>query len=367
MAKTINQNLADRMIRRHIFTQRLSNEQARKVLAVWAKMRPTITAALSELLDGKTSMSNKQIDTMLKALDGTVRTILRDDFKQLNADLDEFANLEAGFLNETLAVVLQPALSVPAAQVTAAITGAQVAASAMANPFQGNTIVQWPDSLTEFTKTTIGNSVRAGFIQGKPTMDIIRDVRQALGGRVSQGISSVVKSAVNHYAATAREVMVKANDDVLEARQWLSTLDTHTSPMCQLRDRLRYPMKVKLASLGQRNGKDVPGSQYGAGPGKLHYCCRSTETWVVKGMQDWPAGKRPALKQTEAGLFSEQVSAQTDFFSWVQRQPRYVLEQLYGVQRADQILRGVQVPTMFNDLGELMTIQQMKDKDLWRE
>lgn len=366
MAKTINQNLADRMIRRHIFVQRLSNEQARKMLALWEKLRPTIAGKLAELLDGKSTMSNKSIDTMLRGLDGTLRVALREDFKALQKELDEFADLEAEFLTDTLTAALQPALSIPAVQVVSAVTGAQIAASALANPFQGNTLVQWPESLTEWAKTQISNNVRAGFLQGKPTADIIRDVKQSLGGRSAQAISSVVKSAVNHYAATAREVMVKSNDDILDARQWLSTLDSHTSPMCQLRDRLVYPVKVKAGTLGLRKGKTVPGSQYGAGPGKLHYCCRSTETWQVKGFEDWPEGKRPALKSTEKGLFSEQVGAQTDFFSWVQRQPRDVLEALYGVQRADQILKGVNVPKMFNDKGELMTIEQLKNKGLWK-
>lgn len=367
MAIRSNQVMADRMIRRHIFVQRLSNEQARKILKLWDRLRPTIAGALAELLDGKTTLNNKQLSTLLKGLEGTIRTELREDFRALAKDMEDFAQSEADFLGDTLAKAIQPALSIPAVEVIAPVTGAQIAAAAMANPFQGNTLVQWPDALTEWAKTQISNNVRAGFLQGKPTIDIIRDVRQSLGGRSAQAISSVVKSAVNHYAATAREVMVKANDDILEGRQWLSTLDTHTSPMCQLRDRLKYPMKVKTATLGQRDGKDVPGSQYGAGPGKLHFCCRSTETWIVKGMSKWPKGKRPALKQTEAGLFSEQVSAQTDFFSWVQRQPRYVLEQLYGVQRADQILKGLNVPKMFNDRGELMTIQQLKDKGLWND
>lgn len=367
MVMKSNQVIADRMIRRHIFVQRLSNEQARKILKLWDRLRPTIAGTLAELLDGKTTLNNKQLSTLLKGLEGTIRTELREDFQTLAKDLEEFAQTEADFLHDTVAKAIQPALSVPAVEIVVPVTGAQIATSAMANPFQGNTLVQWPDSLTEWTKTQISNHVRAGFLQGKPTMDIIRDVRQSLGGRSAQAISSVVKSAVNHYAATAREIMVKANDDILEGRQWLSTLDTHTSPMCQLRDRLKYPMTVTTATLGQRDGKNVPGSQYGAGPGKLHFCCRSTETWIVKGMENWPKGKRPALKQTEAGLFSEQVSAQTDFFSWVQRQPRYVLEQLYGIQRADQILKGLNVPKMFNDRGELMTIQQLKDKGLWND
>ena len=367
MAKNSNLTIADRMIRRHIMTQRLSNTQAKKILSMWAKARPTITGKLSELIDGKSTITPKGMEAILRSLDRTIRTELKAEFKVLAEAMEEFSESEADFLHDTISTAIQPALAVPASGVVAAVSGAQVAATAAANPFQGNTMVTWPDSLTEWTKTMIGNQTRAGFLQGKPTQDIVRDVRNMLGGRNAQGIRSVVVSAVNHYAATAREMMVKANDDILDARQWLSTLDTHTSPMCQLRDRLKYPMKVTAQSLGMRGKKSVPGSQYGAGPGKLHYCCRSTETWVVKGMEDWPKGKRPALKQTESGLFSEQVSAQTDFFSWVQRQPRFVLEQLYGIQRADQILKGVQVPTMFTDKGEMMTIQQMKDKGLWRD
>ena len=367
MAKTINQYMADRMIRRHIFTQRLSNDQARRVLAMWEKFRPALLGKLTELLDGKKSMSNKALTTLLTQLDKTVKTELRAEFKVLAESLQEFADTEADYLADTLTAAIQPAVAVPAVEVVGVVTGAQIAATAMKNPFQGNTMMQWPDSLSEWTRTQIGNQVRAGFIQGKPTMEIIADVRRALGGRSAQAISSVVKSAVNHYAATARELMVKANDDILEGRQWLSTLDTHTSPMCQLRDRLFYPVDVTPDTKGKRGGKVVAGSQYGAGPGKLHYCCRSTETWKVKGMEDWPSGKRPALKADAGILLSEQVDAQTDFFSWVQRQPRHILEELYGVQRADQIMRGVKVPKMFTDTGELMTIAQLKNRGLWRD
>ena len=84
-------------------------------------------------------------------------------------------------------------------------------------------------------------------------------------------------------------------------------------------------------------------------------------------MEDWPSGKRPALKADAGRLLSEQVDAQTDFFSWVQRQPRHILEELDGVQRADQIMRGVKVPNMFTDTGELMTIAQLKNRGLWRD
>ncbi|WP_218210267.1 hypothetical protein, partial [Ursidibacter maritimus] len=128
-------------------------------------------------------MNNKALTTLLMQLDKTVKTELRAEFKVLAESLQEFADTEADYLADTLTAAIQPAVAVPAVEVVGVVTGAQIAATAMKNPFQGNTMMQWPDSLSEWTRTQIGNQVRAGFIQGKPTMEIIADVRRALGGR----------------------------------------------------------------------------------------------------------------------------------------------------------------------------------------
>lgn len=373
MAKTINERLADQMIRRHLFVQRVTNREVKKILDLWSRLRPDLIGRLAAAMEGRDTnqplLSNKALATLLKAIDGSLRTGLQQHFKMLQNDLADFADSEAEYYPDLLSRVVQPALSVPASSIVVPLTGAQVAAAALSTPFQGNTMLTWPESLTQWVRTLITNNVRSGYLQGKPTMQILSDVRRSLGGKGAQAVSSVVKTAVNHYSATARELTAKANSDLIEARWWLSTLDTHTSPMCQLRDRLFYPVEVKADSLGVKKlgGKPVIGSQYGAGPGKLHYCCRSTETWKIRGVKDLPDSVRPALNSTAAGLFSTQVPASTSFMDWVQNQPRYVLEQLYGAQRADQILKGVKVPTMFNDNGAMMTINQLKDKGLWRD
>lgn len=370
MASTVNQRLADLMIRRHLVVQRLTNHEVAKILDLWSKLRPNLAGQLYAALDQNKSrlITDKALRALLRGVQGTVNTALRQHFAVLADDLEEFAADEATFYPRAVQQSLAPALTAaPAVSVVAAVTGAQVAAAAASLPFQGNTMLTWPEAMGEWMRTLITNTARAGYLQGKPTRDIVNDVMRSVGGKGAQGISSVVKSAVNHYSATARELTAKANKDLIEARRWLSTLDTHTSPMCQLRDRLFYPLEVTDESLGsvKVGGKGVPGSMYGSGPGKLHYCCRSTETWKIKGVEDWPDSKRPALKVDAGRWLTETVPSSTSFFDWVQRQPRSVLEELYGVQRADQILKGMKVPTMFNDRGEMMSIAELKAKGLW--
>ena len=99
------------MIRRHIFTQRLSNDQARRVLAMWEKFRPTLLGKLTELLDGKSSMNNRALSTLLTQIDKTVKSELRTEFKALADSLQEFANSEADYLADTLTAAIQPVVA----------------------------------------------------------------------------------------------------------------------------------------------------------------------------------------------------------------------------------------------------------------
>lgn len=373
---TASDKLADLLIRRHIFVQRFSNNQAAKVLRAIKRLAPRVAEVLAESIMAEkvrgAVITPAQLRRAMRKVDSTISEALRDDFAELATSLEEFADTEAAFYADALTTAIRPALIPGAVVPVAAITGAQVAAAAFSAPFQGNTLLSWPDDLAAWAKRLITNQVRAGYLMGKPTMEIVAGIKATWRGKFSSGVSSVVKSAVNHYSATARELMVSANADVVKCRRWLSTLDTHTSPMCQLRDRLFYPLKVKADTEGSADRelkKHIAGSQYGAGPGKLHYCCRSTETWVIRGLDDWPDSTRPALKTdpTTGRYMSESVSEGTTYFEWVQRQPRHVLEEIYGIERADQILRGLKVPKMFNDSGELYPIAQLKNKGLWRD
>ncbi|MBN0517201.1 hypothetical protein JTM39_37155, partial [Pseudomonas aeruginosa] len=84
--------------------------------------------------------------------------------------------------------------------------------------------------------------------------------------------ASIAKTAVGHLASTARQSFASANDDILKGKQWLSTLDNQTSKDCRIRDRLKYTLDNKPI------GHKVP---YLQGPGKIHFCCRSTETYIL--------------------------------------------------------------------------------------
>jgi hypothetical protein len=78
-------------------------------------------------------------------------------------------------------------------------------------------------------------------------------------------------------AATARQEFAQANSDIVKAKQWSSTLDTHTSQWCIIRDRKLYTLD------GKPLGHAIP---YLRGPGKIHFCCRSGEILITKSWEE---------------------------------------------------------------------------------
>lgn len=371
MPTKLTTKLADLMLRRHILVQRVATGQVKGLLDKVGALRPKVlgqlTAAMMESKATPPFMSAAQLRKILDSVDVTLRPGLTMAFNTLSEDLTKFAAQEAAFYPNAITQAIKPVLATSATPVVAA-TGAQVVAAATSEPLQGSLLSKWADKLTETAKQMITGHIRSGYLQGKPTAEIIKDVKGTYDGKFSQGVASVVRSAVNQVSANARELTAKANSDIIDCRWWLSTLDSHTTTMCQIRDRLFYPNQVDASTVGctdRQLTKQVAGTAYGAGPGKLHFCCRSTETFDIKALSDWPEGLRPALKDDVNGYGTEQVKASTTYFDWVQRQPRHILEDIYGIQRADQILRGVQVPTMFTDKGEMMTIAQLKAANIW--
>jgi hypothetical protein len=173
---------------------------------------------------------------------------------------------------------------------------------------------------------------------------------------------TIVRTAVNHTANTAREAVFDANPDVIDALRWSSVLDGRTTPICQAND-------GKLAGVG---GKPVPASL--AGPGTLltpeaqrppaHPSCRSLMTAVIGGET---VGERPFVRDTRTGKRRQldfrkearrtgrdvkeirkewvdknvgRIPAKTTYNQWMSRQPRAFQEEVLGKTKARLFREG---------------------------
>lgn len=211
--------------------------------------------------------------------------------------------------------------------------------------------------------TKIRNVIRAGYIDGKTTDQIVREIRGTRANAYADGIlnrprsdlAAVVRTAISHTAATARDQFIAGNEIIIKAVRWVSTLDSKTSAPCRIRDNLKY------TALGHKPiGHKVPWLQ---GPGKLHWNCRSTDAPVTKS---WRELGIPMDEMTPAQRASMdgQVPADMDYGEWLERQSAERQERVLGPTRYRLIQEGrVTMDQLYTPTGEFKTIEQLMRSD----
>lgn len=239
----------------------------------------------------------------------------------------------------------------------------QIFAAVKAKPFQGRLLSEWASNIEDDRLKRVANAVRTGYATGETTEQIIRRVRGTKKNNYRDGIleaskrnvSSVIRSAVSHTAAIARESFGNANSDIIKGKQWLSTLDTSTTPMCMIRDLKEYTLDNKPI------GHIIP---YGDGPGKLHFCCRSVETFILKSYRELGINIDEAPSGTRASM-DGQVPAKTSYLEWLQAQSKERQEQILGVERARLLRNGEITPeNFFTRDGHVLTLNELKNQEL---
>lgn len=367
MAKSVNQRLADEAVKHRLYLARYGTGTARKMQAAMKKAELEISVqlfrALEQVQPTAMNWNQRHLAQIKKSIQKTVFSVYEQVFGQLNADLKELVQYEAKYQAANLASAI-PLEAQPFVNIQST-TWSQVWASATAKPFQGALLKEWAERLPEALVNKIGNAVQQGVLLGESYTDIIKRVKgtkqagyeDGVVGRQRKGdLANLVKTAVNHVTAEAREETAKVNEDIIRAREWLSTLDTHTSPMCIIRDRLMYTAGSKPKPIGHT----IP---YGAGPGRLHFCCRSTETWVIKSWEELGIPMKELSPGTRASM-NGQVPANMTYSKWLARQDYATQEQVLGVTRAQMLRDGkIDVPGLFGDKGEWLTLKQLAELD----
>jgi hypothetical protein len=215
----------------------------------------------------------------------------------------------------------------------AQVAPAQVYAAALARPFQGGLLKDWAASVDANRMTAVRNAIRVGFVQGQTTDQIVRRIRgtKALGysdGILEgsrKGLASIVRTALSHTAATAREEVYAANGDIIKAVGWLSVLDGRTTPQCIIRDGKRYTADASHKPIGHA----IPWLQ---GPGRLHFCCRSTDIPITASFKELGidvADLPPAQRASMDGA----VPAETTYGEWLMKQSAARQDEILGPAR----------------------------------
>lgn len=355
---TVNESLRDESVAHSVWISRYATGVANRMINLLNESDADLSARLLDALD-KLPPEHFTV-ARLESLLGDVRALNHQTIAFMHTGLNDA--LMALAQNETryqmsLFDSLLPlqALSHYPLQ---GITADSVYAAAMTQPFQGRLLSEWAGNLETDRLARIENAVRRGYMAGDTVETIARNIRGHASKNYRDGAlqmsranaASIAKTAVNHLAATARNSFARANSDIVKGKQWLSTLDNKTSHDCIIRDLLCYTLENKPT------GHKVP---YLQGPGKIHFCCRSTETLILKSWRELGIDIDEMDEGTRASM-DGQVPAKTTYLEWLRRQSAQRQDQVLGPERGRMFRAGeIDLAEIFTDKGEWLSLKNL--------
>lgn len=360
---TVNEILADESVAHAVDLQQYSAGVVRRMIALLNRVDADLAVQLAAALERMPAESYtvERMEQLLASVRDLNAQAYAAVFGELAQELQDLAQYEAGYqlqlFENTLPAPVQVRFPL------APIAPQQVYAAAMARPFQGRLLRGWAQQIEAERMAKIRNTIRAGYVEGKTASQIVREIRGTVAGRYADGLlqrprhdlMAVVNTAINHTAAVAREQFQAANSDIIKAVVWRSTLDNRTSAQCRIRDGLKYE-----AQTHKPVGHKIP---WLAGPGRIHFNCRSTETPVTKS---WRELGIPIDEMTpgERASMDGQVPAETTYSQWLGRQSAARQDQVLGPDRG-RLLRqgGLTLEDFYSPRGDWLTLDELRERD----
>jgi len=361
---TVNEQLRDADIGHQVDLSRYSNDVVRRIIALLNKVDPDLFAQLTEALERlpAESFTVERLEQLLYSVRELNVQAYAQVGQQLTEELQKFVDYEVGYQMQLFRSVIPAQVLL---QVDVAAVGIeQVYAAAMSRPFQGRLLKEWASSIEAGRMARIRDAVRIGYVENQSVSQIVQRIRGTRARGYEDGIleidrrhaESIVRTAVSHTAQVTRNRFLEANSDLIKAEQWTATLDSRTTQECRIRDGLRYTPVTH-----QPIGHKVP---WLAGPGALHWCCRSTSTPITKSWKELTGVDIEEFSPATRASMDGQVPDETTYGSWLKKQSAERQDDILGPTRG-KLMRegGLDLDRFYNEKGRYLTLDEMRQRD----
>ena len=359
---SVNEQLRDSEVTHQIRLHRYANGVVRRIVATLNRSDARIFAAIQDLADQIGTFTATRLEQMLYAVRELNKEVFDTIGRELTPELHALVKYEAGYQHKLFQSVLPAQIQAHVGVATVDVE--QTYAAALARPFQGVLLNQALDGLADNRAKLIRQTLASGYVEGKTIDQMTRELRgtrtqgyaDGLFNRSRNDTEAVVRTATSHYAAFTRQRFVQANQDLIAAQTWTSTLDGRTTEFCILRDGLEYTSDDPPKPVGHK----LP---WGGGPGAAHWNCRSCSTPITKSFRDLGIDIDEFSPSTRASM-NGQVPASQTYGEWLKKQPASVQDEVLGPTRG-KLLRdgGLTVDRFANDRGKWLTLAELEQRD----
>lgn len=341
--------LHDLAVQYQVYLERVKAHELTTYDAALVKMDRALRAALSAVGDGALSdLSMRQLETLIARVAKEVSKGADAFIAELTGELKAINAYSTQYENKSLNVGLGAATSAKA------ISQVKAWQFAMDHPIEatGQLLSSFTEDWKASTLSKVEGVLRTGYAQGQTVGQVVTTLRGTraanymdgvLTGQARRQTQAMVRTAIQHVSAQAREAVWATNEDIVDGYIWVSTLDDRTTAICQSLDGRHF--------------------EVGKGPTPpIHINCRSVTVASLRG-EDPLKGLTRASKGDEPG----QVPADTTFFEWLKTQPADFQDDAIGPVRAQLLRKGGLSADEFAKLNlgrnfQPLTLAEMREK-----
>lgn len=332
-----NNLIIEGLTRHQIMIQRLGSGNYKKLEPILENMAEDINR---RILSSPTDFQLIRLQSLLTEIN-----LIMDDAgaaydDELFSLLEEFAEYEAEFTQRIVNPLVTVGTTLPTnEQITAAltVTPTQLVSG---KRVQNLTIKQLVRQFTQGKQREVDSIIRAGFIEGKTSQQIAREIQSLLGIKAPRQAATLVRTATNHAGSVARKEFYRTNSDVIAHEEWLSTLDDRTTFVCMSLD-------GKLLEIDE-----------GPWPPR-HFGCRSIRVPVIKP-EFSIFGNDKGKRASKDGP----VSAQLTYSGFLKGQSKEFQNDVLGETRAKLFRSGeVTLSGFVDDMGRTLTLDELRQRE----
>lgn len=356
---TANEILQDEAITHALYLQGYTKGTTGKILQLLKRTHNDLVTQLEIQLERlpQNEFNIARIDALLTPVNALIREAYANITGELQTELKGLSAYETGYQKQLFTSVLPEQI----AFIT--VTGEQAYAAAMARPFQSRLLSEWMAGLETDLAVKVRDAVRMGYTEGQTIGEIVKRVRGTKSLKYADGLldinyrnaETIIRTAISHTASYARDLSYNNNADIIKGIKWLSTLDSKTTPICQVRDGLIY-----TAGTHKPVGHSYP---WLGGPGRAHMNCRSSSTAVLKSWKELGLNADELSPSTRASL-TGQVPDDLTYEQWLKTKGSSLQDEVLGKTRAELFRSGkLTLDRFYAKDGSVYTLDELRKRD----
>lgn len=244
----------------------------------------------------------------INRLSRDIKNAIKEEYERITTYLDESYNPLLDVVNRATASIYNQWVGF---QMFDALPKYKVDAIKLDPIIQGAEASKWWSKQERDYQFKVERIIRNGKLSGQDSRQLISELRHA-NKTTKQQAESLYRTINASIASNAQERLFKENEDIIQYKQQLSTLDSRTTPICQHRDGMMW--KLDGTPIGHNEEFIEP---------PLHFGCRS----IVRVIID------PSKTGKRASEFG-QVDSAVNYEDFLKSQDSEYIKGILGSKRA---------------------------------